>query len=233
MWQKKGCWILLRIHLLILCIALISSGGIRGLKRDWSQAFLEMGERLGEEKPKVALTFDDGPHPVYTEEILDGLRKKGVKATFFVIGKSVEEQKEIIERMGEEGHLIGNHTYDHVNLGQLGKKEVCVQIDKTNKAVSDITGQEMVYMRPPFGEWNKNNDCLVDMIPVLWTVDTKDWLYQSPSYSMKQVREHVKDGSIILMHDYYKTSVEAAMEIVDYLLEEGYEFVTVDEIVLD
>ena len=91
----------------------------------------------------------------------------------------------------------------------------------------------MVYMRPPFGEWNKNNDCLVDMIPVLWTVDTKDWLYQSPSYSMKQVREHVKDGSIILMHDYYKTSVEAAMEIVDYLLEEGYEFVTVDEIVLD
>ena len=194
MWQKKGCWILLGIHLLILCIALISSGGIRGLKRDWSQAFLEMGERLGEEKPKVALTFDDGPHPVYTE---------------------------------------GNHTYDHVNLGQLGKKEVCVQIDKTNKAVSDITGQEMVYMRPPFGEWNKNNDCLVDMIPVLWTVDTKDWLYQSPSYSMKQVREHVKDGSIILMHDYYKTSVEAAMEIVDYLLEEGYEFVTVDEIVLD
>ena len=129
MWQKKGCWILLGIHLLILCIALISSGGIRGLKRDWSQAFLEMGERLGEEKPKVALTFDDGPHPVYTEEILDGLRKKGVKATFFVIGKSVEEQKEIIERMGEEGHLIGNHTYDHVNLGQLGKKEVCVQIE--------------------------------------------------------------------------------------------------------
>ena len=64
MWQKKGCWILLGIHLLILCIALISSGGIRGLKRDWSQAFLEMGERLGEEKPKVALTFDDGPHPV-------------------------------------------------------------------------------------------------------------------------------------------------------------------------
>ena len=216
-----------------LFFSLNTSGRNPGLKIQRTQAFLDIGVTLGEEKPKVALTFDDGPHPVYTEEILDGLRKKGVKATFFVIGKSVEEQKEIIERMGEEGHLIGNHTYDHVNLGQLGKKEVCVQIDKTNKAVSDITGQEMVYMRPPFGEWNKNNDCLVDMIPVLWTVDTKDWLYQSPSYSMKQVREHVKDGSIILMHDYYKTSVEAAMEIVDYLLEEGYEFVTVDEIVLD
>lgn len=192
-------------------------------------------ETLGSEvvKPKVALTFDDGPHPYYTAQLLDALKERNVKATFFVIGKQIDGNEKIIERMYKEGHLIGNHTYNHVKLKGLSDQQACEELLKTCKVLHRITGEYTEYIRPPFGEWNHKLDCKINMIPVMWDVDPKDWKSTNVSKVVKQVVTEVKENDIILLHDYYKTSVQAAIEIIDQLQENGYQFVTVDQLILD
>lgn len=192
-------------------------------------------ETLGKEvvKPKIALTFDDGPHPIYTAELLDGLKERNVKATFFIIGKQVGGNEDIIERMYKEGHLIGNHTYNHVRLKGLSDKDACEELLKTCKVLHKITGDYTEYIRPPFGEWNQKLNCKINMIPVMWDVDPKDWKSTNVSKVVNQVVTEVKENDIILLHDYYDTSVQAALEIVDQLEEDGYEFVTVDQLILE
>ncbi len=186
-----------------------------------------------EEQKCVALTFDDGPHPVFTERLLDGLKERGVKATFFVVGRNIPGNEELIRRMDEEGHLIGNHTYDHVKISGLSGQEACEQIEKTNRLIRRLTGSDAEFVRPPFGEWNKEMEYSFVMIPVLWDVDPKDWLTRNVSDIVRRVLEDTQSGDIILLHDYYDTSVEAALQIVDRLKEQDYEFVTVDELILE
>jgi peptidoglycan/xylan/chitin deacetylase (PgdA/CDA1 family) len=179
---------------------------------------------------KVALTFDDGPHPVYTKELLDGLKERGVKATFFVVGEQVESCPKMIRRMYRQGHLIGNHTYHHVQLNVLSEEQACSEVVDTNAAICEITGEEPVYMRPPYGEWKKTLEESVNMIPILWDVDSLDWTTDNVDEIVQRVLNEVEDGDIILMHDYYASSVRAALTIVDALQTQGYEFVTVDEL---
>lgn len=186
-----------------------------------------------EEVKKVALTFDDGPHVVYTKELLDGLKEREVKATFFVLGQNAEANPDIIKKMHEEGHLIGNHTYSHVQLTRLTSAEQCDEISRTNDLIYDITGEYPQYIRPPFGEWDDKAECKIVMIPVLWSVDTLDWTTENSSSVVKKGTKNIKDGDIILMHDFYKSSVKAALSIVDILKAEGFEFVTVDELITD
>lgn len=182
---------------------------------------------------KVALTFDDGPHPVYTPKLLDGLKKRGVHATFFVVGKNILGNEALLKRMETEGHLIGNHTYSHVKLSELDTARACAEVEKTNALICEVTGKEPEFIRPPFGEWKKAMECSFEMIPVLWDVDPLDWTTKNAALVVKRVLKETDSGDIILLHDFYQSSVDAALEIVDALTEKGYEFVTVDELILE
>ena len=185
-------------------------------------------------RPRIALTFDDGPDAEYTEQLLDGLLKRDVKATFFVIGVNIEKEgnEEIIRRMHEEGHLIGNHTYHHVNLADLSYDDMDREIRMTDDLIREITGEETSLVRPPFGAFP---ECAEeeDKLYVKWTVDSRDWVLKNKEEIVRRVVTDVEENDMILMHDCYETSVEAALQIVDILQTEGYEFVTVDRLLMD
>lgn len=185
------------------------------------------------EQQRIALTFDDGPHPYYTEQLLDGLKERGVHVTFFVTGEHAELHPDIIKRMHDEGHLVGNHTYSHIQLTKNNREKFKEELVKTSEVIQEITGDEVIYVRPPYGTWDKKFEEELNMIPVLWTLDTLDWCSKSASGIVNKIITKVDDNDIILMHDYYDTSVTAALQAIDRLLEKGYEFVTVDEILFD
>ncbi len=187
----------------------------------------------GEQK-KIALTFDDGPSARYTPELLDGLKERDVKATFFLIGENIEKDDNalIVKRMEEEGHLIGNHTYTHVQLTSISESTALTELNRTNELLERITGRETEYVRPPFGDWPKALSDEVSMIPVGWTIDPLDWSVKNADEIVRKVVTEAEEDDIILMHDCYKTSVQAALRIIDVLQEEGFVFVTADEILL-
>lgn len=186
-----------------------------------------------EDIKKIALTFDDGPHPSYTEELLDGLKERGVHATFFVTGEHAKLHPDIIKRMYDEGHLIGNHTYSHIQLKSSNREQFKEELIETNEIISGITGQEVQFVRPPYGTWDKKFETELNMFPVLWTIDPLDWCSHNVSCITSSVVSKAEENDIILMHDYYDTTVTAALKIVDELQAEGYEFVTVEEIMFD
>lgn len=185
-----------------------------------------------EQKKKIALTFDDGPSEV-TEILLDGLARRGVKATFFLIGTCAEQYPETVKREIREGHLVGNHSYDHADLRKLSLEEACLEVEKTNQILEDITGENVEYIRPPFGDWKKELEETFDLIPVLWSVDPLDWTTENEEKIVNNVVTDVGEGDIILLHDSYISSVNAALQIIDILQKEGYEFVTVEELILN
>lgn len=184
-------------------------------------------------KKKIALTFDDGPHPEYTPMLLDGLKERNVSAAFFLMGKNAEEYPEIVKRISKEGHTIGNHSYSHVQLSTMKELEACKEMTKANDVIKEITGKTPDYIRPPFGSWSQNLDCITNMIVVLWDIDPLDWKCQNTDLVVKRVVSKVKEDDIILLHDSYKTTVEATFQIIDTLQEEGYEFVALDEMILE
>ncbi len=182
---------------------------------------------------KVAITFDDGPNPDYTADLLKGLKERGVTATFFLLGKEVELYPELVKQMHEEGHLVATHSYEHVNLCNLSDEAAIEQVVKTNEAIAAITGENPEFIRPPFGCWKKNLDYKTTMIEVLWDIDPLDWKTSNAEVVVQRVLKKVKDGDIILLHDASESSVNAALQIIDALQKEGYLFVTVDELLLD
>lgn len=199
-----------------------------GMLRLMEQELMEQSQA----HPEVALTFDDGPSPKYTPLLLDGLKERNVRATFFLLGKNVKENQELVQRMQAEGHLLGNHTYNHVQLNKIPETTARQEILKTNNEIYEATGKYPEYMRPPYGAWKKNMELCVEMLPVFWDIDTLDWKSQNVDAILKAAGEEPEDGSIILMHYEYQTSVEAALLIIDRLKEKGYEFVTVDELIV-
>lgn len=184
------------------------------------------------ERPKVALTFDDGPSRIYTPILLEGLKERGIHVTFFLMGKNIQGNEEIVKQMQEEGHLIGNHTYNHVQLNRISVNQAKEEIEKTSNEIYKITGVYPTFIRPPFGAWRKDLELSVSMLPVFWDVDTMDWKSKNVSQVMQIVTGQVRDGAIILMHDGYETSVDAAFQVADTLTKEGYEFVTVDQLLV-
>ena len=120
-----------------------------------------MGKLREEGVKKIALTFDDGPHPYYTEQLLKGLKERNVKATFFITGKNVETYPEIVKMIHEDEHLIGNHTYNHTQLTSRNQESFKQEIIKTNEIIKEVTGEDTIYVRPPYGSWNKEF--------ILWT----------------------------------------------------------------
>ena len=162
-----------------------------------------------QEKPKIALTFDDGPNPSSTPVLLDGLAGRNVKVTFFVIGENVVKYPKVVSREAEEGHIIGNHTYSHVDLTKMSQEMTECELGKTNTAIEEITGKKTEYMRPPYGAWKKETEIV------------------------NKVVTETEENDIILLHDCYLSSVKAALRIIDIMQAKGYEFVTVDELLLD
>lgn len=199
----------------------------------------ESGKKAQEEpqgeKPKIALTFDDGPSAKYTPMLLDGLKERGVHATFFLIGKNIEqgENAQIVKRLHEEGHLIGNHTYNHVEITRIDNETAYQEIKRTNDLISGIIGEEVEYMRPPFGLWQKELENRIHVLPVMWTIDPLDWATENVDEIVNKVVTDAEENDIILLHDCYESSVKAALRIVDLLTAEGYEFVTVDELLTE
>lgn len=190
-----------------------------------------------EVKPVVALTFDDGPNASSTPILLDGLKERKVRATFFLIGENVEkdENEKIVKRMYEEGHLIGNHTYTHCNLSKLETGEAKKELEQTDTVIEKITGKQPVFVRAPYGgELPVDSEQDLNRIYIGWTVDPLDWMTEDTGGAVvKTVVEEINPGDVILLHDCYPSSVQAAIRIVDLLQGKGYEFVTVDHLIMD
>lgn len=229
---------------LMACYAclLVIGGLLTWLKYDYNAVKLEdVREACGYvsasatpvEAPKIALTFDDGPSAAWTPVLLDGLKERGVKATFFLIGENADKNPEIVKRMAEEGHLIGNHTYHHVELTKVSENEARLELADTSAVIVRITGKEPEYMRPPFGAWQRKLEREIQMLPVLWTIDPLDWTTENQDEIVNKVVTEAEENDIILLHDCYKSSIEAGLRIVDILQEEGFVFVTVDELLLN
>ena len=185
-----------------------------------------------EEPPRIALTFDDGPNARYTPILLEGLKKRNIQASFFLIGENIEGNEDILLQMRKDGHLIGNHTWDHVQLDKIPAEKARLEIEKTNNRIYEASGIYPSYVRPPFGAWIKNLELSVTMFPVFWDVDTLDWKSQNVNSILSVAEKQIHDGSIILMHDGYQTSVDAALKIADLFAEKGYVFVTADQLLL-
>lgn len=178
----------------------------------------------------VALTFDDGPRADTTSVLLAGLDERDAKATFFLIGQQIEGNEELIEWMARSGHQIGNHTYSHQKLQGCDRDTLLQEINKTEVVLSHILGPGEYWLRPPYGLIDPAEKALVKTPMVHWSVDPEDWKVLDTDRVVEHVCSHVQDGDIILLHDFYPTSVEAALQIVDRLRGEGYEFVTVREL---
>lgn len=180
-------------------------------------------------KPVVALTFDDGPS-IYTEEILNTLKKYNSNATFFVLGNKIDNYSNIIIKMYENGNEIGNHSYNHRWLTKLSTDEQKEQINKTQEIIKKYTGYTPIYMRPTYGSINKKLRENINLEVVLWSVDTRDWKYKNIDTIVNNALTNVKDGSIILMHDTHERTSEAVKKLVPKLIEKGYQLVTISEL---
>lgn len=185
------------------------------------------------ERKLVAITFDDGPNVLYTERLLDGLAERDVKATFFLLGERAEAYPEIVRRIAEEGHLIGNHTYSHMKLTAGNETQFLEEINRTGEIIRDITGSTPAFCRPPFGIWDNRYEERLGILPVLWDVDPRDWCTFNTQTVVNRILADCHDGAIILLHDDYETSVEAALLVIDELERQGYTFVTVDRLLID
>lgn len=151
------------------------------------------GKIKEEEVKKVALTFDDGPNPDHTETLLEGLKERNVKATFFLLGAECEKYPEIVKKIHADGHLIGVHSYEHVNLSNLTDQAAMEQVDKTDQIIFGLTGEHAQYIRPPYGCWKCNLDYETKMIEVLWDVDPLDWKTDNSSVIAKRVMDKVQE----------------------------------------
>ena len=186
-----------------------------------------------EEPPKIAITFDDGPSSQCTGRLLDGLKERNVKATFFLIGENAKENPELVKRLDEEGHLIGNHTYHHVEITKVSDEEAKKEILDTNEVITSITGKSVEYMRPPFGLWQRNLEMEIEVLPVMWTIDPLDWTTENVDEIVNKVVTEAEENDIIFLHDCYDSSVDAALRIIDILQKKGFEFVTVDQLIMN
>lgn len=198
---------------------------------------VEQSEETAGEQKLAALTFDDGPDAKYTTAILDILKEKGVKATFFVVGTQVEKYPDVMKRIEEEGHAIGNHTQGHENLRELGRTGILQQITEADEAIEQAVGDAPSLFRAPYGAIS---DTLLDVLEenerrlVGWTVDTRDWAGTSIADMREMIRTKTEANGIILMHSFggkhIRNTVEMLPGVIDDLQELGFTLVTVDQI---
>ena len=179
-------------------------------------------------KPCMALTFDDGPSPLSTANILTALDSEGVKATFFLVGSRIGTNQEVVQRIYEDGHAIGNHSWSHKDLTKLNAQQVTEQITLTQDAITNLGIPAPIMVRPPYGSRNNLVHQIVKMPIIMWNVDPKDWSQKDPTKIVQIVEAQAKPGAIILMHDQVATSQAVGKIVQD--LKQKYQFVTVPEL---
>ncbi|MFS9156510.1 peptidoglycan-N-acetylglucosamine deacetylase PgdA [Streptococcus infantis] len=181
-------------------------------------------------KKVVALTFDDGPDGNTTPQALDTLAKYKIKATFFVQGKNIAGNEAILKRMQDEGHEVGNHSWNHPVLTQLSLEDAKKQITDTEAAITNVLGKSSKLMRPPYGAISDDIRNSLDLSFILWDVDSLDWKSKNEAAIFTEIQHQASDGSIILLHDIHQPSVNSLPKVIEYLQEQGYSFVTVSEL---
>jgi len=234
-------------QILFLMLFLVISGlAVAAFSTFFDEAFLVRKDtifRIDCPKKVVALTFDDGPSPIWTPQILNELKKAGVKATFFMVGEHIERYPEIAKRVAEEGHEIENHSYDHHVLIYYKTDELEKEIKYTDRAIKNVTGQTSSYFRPPKA-WltasEKEKIKAMGYKIILWSLNSKDWVTFDDKYIVKYILRRIKSGDIILFHDsggVFTTeggdrheTVRTIPRLVENLREKGYKFVTVSEL---
>lgn len=184
-------------------------------------------------RPMIALTFDDGPKTSVTSRILDSLQANRGRATFFMLGTNVNNNAGVIKRMVEQGCEVANHTHDHKYISKISDGEIVSQLASTNQKIAAVCGVSPVLMRPPGGYINAHSQSVVGglgMSAIMWSIDTRDWQHRNAQKTIDTVLSQVKDGDIILMHDIYSTTADAAVVLIPELTARGYQLVTVSEL---
>ena len=218
------------IGILIVLIVDMSFVYINSCSTNYSEYELDLVNKYNEKKLLV-LTFDDGPSK-YTTKLLKVLKDEDVKATFFVLGENIAGKEDVLLQEKNDGHLIGIHSYKHVFFTKISKEKIIEQITTTKNMIYDITDFSPTYIRVPYGIINDNVKSILkeeNLENILWNVDSLDWSYKNTQKTVKHIINTTNGNDIILMHDIYDTSVEAAKQIIKYYKENGYTFVTIAE----
>ncbi|MEG0021467.1 MAG: polysaccharide deacetylase family protein [Bacilli bacterium] len=180
-------------------------------------------------KKVVAFTFDDGPAGENTNYLINQLNIRNAKASFFVLGNRVMAQADLIRTMYNEGHTIGSHSYAHLNLTYLGEYELYKDIKNTTDAINSVLGVNPFALRPPYGNLNDNVKNVAGLPIILWSVDPLDWKYRDAQTVYKNIMSSTTNGSVILLHDLYRSSIDGALMAMDDLKKQGFEFVSLEE----
>ena len=188
-----------------------------------------INRKIDKSKKMIALTFDDGPN-YNTSKIIDVLNKYDIKATFFVLGNRAINNKDILKKMADSGMEIGNHTYNHLLLTKYDENKIRSEIEDTSDVIYSATKKRPKLLRPSYGSVNNKIKKVANMPIIIWDIDTLDWKYHNSKRITSRVVNKVRDGDIILMHDIYSASLNALSNIIPILQDNGYEFVTIDEL---
>lgn len=229
--MKKHFKILKSVLAVLITVPLISSVSASSGNPSGSVYSHKTNDRM-----MIALTFDDGPHPRYTPEILDILKEYDIHATFFAVGKNIESYPDVIKRCLDEGHEIANHTQTHENLSKNSYDIICREITTAEAVIYKYLRCKTKLLRPPGGLYNKtvvNVAEKLDYTLVLWNIDTLDWAHTPSDKIVDKVIKNIRPGDIILMHDYIaknSPTPDALRKMIPTLLEMGYNFVTVSEL---
>ncbi len=187
------------------------------------------GRDIDPDKPMIALTFDDGPYPPVTEELIEFLLKNDARATFFVVGYNADKYTSTIQEAYEKGFEIANHTESHASLVGLTKEELHDEVDAINELLNSFGIKGSLYLRPPYGSHDETMEANLSVPMITWSVDSQDWLSRDADSIEKRIIGQCEDGDIILMHDIYQSTLDAVKTIVPKLIEEGFQLVTVSE----
>ena len=180
--------------------------------------------------PMVAITFDDGPRDTTTTRLLDELALREVQATFFLVGARLSGNEDLVRRMAAAGPQVGVHSYTHIFINNLAKQDFDFEVGQTRMQLKEILGDGSFWLRPPYGITDSSVENWAGSPIILWSVDPEDWKDRNVERMVQLVLGQVKDGDIILFHDIYESSVDAALQVVDALLQEGYYFVTAEQL---
>lgn len=180
---------------------------------------------------RVTLTFDDGPNKKYTPELLDYLKEKNIKATFFLLGENIPGREELVKRIYDEGHVICVHAYTHRLFTKMKNEKIIEDVTTTSNMIEAITGEKPKYIRPPYGSINKRVKGVLEDLNlkiILWDIDSLDWKYRNKEKVHNKVLKLLKStNNVVLMHDSYKPTIEAVKTIVEEI-ENSYSFVTIN-----
>lgn len=219
---------------IILLVFMYLTVFIAGSFKICSQLYLRVHCKGKNVHKSIALSFDDGPHPMHTPGVLEVLRKHKVAAAFFVIGKNVEENKELLKKIDNDGHIIGNHTYSHSGTFSFyGAKKIIRELQENELIVEKTIGKRMALFRPPYGVTNPPIAIAARFLKytvVGWSIRSLDTMGKNPEKTINRIVKRLKPGRVILMHDRMEDAPEILESIIEKALEMGYNFMPLDEL---